>query len=145
MGFFSSCIVQEFKNIFRPASQIKSSYRGCFVNFHAETHKENLNAFVSKLWVAVFHKKLRPAAQNPPLKSSSHYSATAICLADQRGPIQGGSARLNAERTTLWCHLFVSPWEEEYKSVLDFLMLHVFLFPLGDSPYKVRQDSVFLN
>lgn len=51
-------------------------------------------------------RRHEPAALNLLLKilkfvSSPHYVATAICLADQRRPTQRGSARLNAERTTL--------------------------------------------
>lgn len=52
---FLSRIVDKFKNVFRPESLIKSSYGAYFVNFYAESDKEE--SFVTKLWAAVFLQK----------------------------------------------------------------------------------------
>lgn len=71
------------------------------ISMQKEIKKNLLSLNCERQSSKVRKKKQRPAAQNPLLNPSSHYSATAICLADQQGPIQGGSAQLNAERTTL--------------------------------------------
>lgn len=136
MSFFSFCIVKEFKNTFRQASQIRNSDGDCFVYFYVETNEEHpMLLCLNSEWQSFIN--LRPAAQNLLLKLQPSLLCYRHLFGRPIGTDPGwlSSAQRRADHPVMSsvCISVGRRIQERFR----FSNAARVLLPLCDSPYKV--------